>query len=329
MSEFEAIYKYIDDLIKKSSNIAIITHISPDGDTLGSATALCEVIMTNFKNKKVDIINKDSCGLFSFLPNSNKIIENFQLNKYDFVFIVDIATLKLSWFWENKKFIFGDKELINIDHHITNWFYGDVNLVDSSTPAASIVLYDFFKHMWYIITPDAATCLLTGIYTDTGAFAYSNVNKYSFEVTANLMEKWGDIWIIDREFFSSLNFKFLQLYSIILSRLVTKDNYAVSYMTSDDLEKIWCSVEFNWGLISPKLNHLSGVDYVIFLYQKWDGVKWSMRTNRDDFDLTKIASKFSWWWHCKASGFMIDWTLCDENWRIFVKKPDGELIYFS
>lgn len=328
MSEFENLYLYIDDKIKASSNIAIITHISPDGDTLGSATAFHEVIMSNFKNKKVDIINKEKTSLFSFLPNFDKIIENFNVNKYDLVFTVDIANLKLAWFWENKNFIFNDKQLINIDHHISNQFYWDINLVDSSTPAASVVLYDFFKYMGYIINSRTATCLLTWIYTDTGAFAYSNVNKYSFEVTAALMEKWWDIDIIDREFFSSLNFKFLQLYSIILGRLKIKDNFWISYMKNEDLETLWCSAEFNWGLISPKLNHLLGVDYVIFLYEKGRLIKWSLRTNKNNFDLTKIAAKFWWWWHCKASGFMIDGTLHDENWRIFVKN-NKESIYFT
>lgn len=329
MSELESLYLYIDDKIEASSNIAIITHISPDGDTLGSATALYEVIMTNFKNKKIDIINKEKASLFSFLPNFEKITPDFDINKYDLVFTIDIASLKLAWFWENKKFIFKDVELINIDHHISNQFYWDINLVDSSTPAASVVLYDFFKNRGYIINSRAATCLLTWIYTDTWAFVYSNANQHSFKVTANLIEKWWDIEIIDREFFSSLNFKFLQLYSVILERLTIKDNYGISYMKNEDLEKIWCNEEFNWWLISPKLNHLSGVDYIIFLYEKGDKVKWSLRTNKNNFDLTKIAAKFWWWWHCKASGFMIDGNLCIENNKIFIKKPDWELIYFT
>lgn len=328
MNEYKNIYLYINELIKKSENIAILTHISPDGDTIGSALALYEVIRTNFKNKKVDLINKDSCVLFSFLPNYNKIKAEFKANKYDLIIVLDIATLKLCWYWENKELLFKDKTVINIDHHITNLFYWDVNLVDSSMPAASLVLYDFFKSVWYSINSQAATCLLTGIYTDTWAFAYSNVNKHSFEVTAVLIQKWWNISIIDDEFFSSVDFKFLRLYSMILDRLVINDNCGISYMTNKDLETIWCKSEFNWWLISPKLNQLLGVDYIMFLYEKWDKVKWSLRTNRDDFDLTEIASKFWWWWHRKASGFIIDWILWDKNGRVFVKKPNWEEIYF-
>lgn len=327
---YNEIYNKIDKKLALVKNIAIITHRSPDGDAIWSATALLEVIETNFSKKRVDIINIDWYWLYSFLPNYDRIIKNFDKNIYDLIFVVDCATLMLSGLWDDITDIFGDLFLINIDHHTTNDNFWNINLVDSSKPSTTLVLYDFFDSLKYKINKKTAMSLLTWVYTDTWAYIYSNVTSNTFNISSKLFQKWADNNIIDKEFFSNLNFNFLKIYSLALERFRISHNYAISYLTNKDLEENECNNDDVWSIVS-RLNMIDNIDikYVLFLHEKDDIVKWSLRTNTDEIDLIQIARKFSWGWHKRASGFIINWKIVEIDWRIWVLKDNKEIIYFT
>ena len=323
----EELYLKIDQKIKESKNIAIFMHASPDGDTIWSALSLYEVIITNFPGKKVDVINKDPCNLFHFLPNVDKVVHDFNIDDYDLIITVDMAVVKLCWFWDNRAEIFKEKFLVNIDHH-PNTFYWDINLVEDKKPATTLVLYDFFEYIWYKMNKNVANCLLTWIYTDTWSFAYSNVTNHTFSASSKLIWLGAQNMIINDNFFSNLNFNFLMLYSLVLERLTIKDKFAISYLKNEDLESIWCTNEDIWSIVS-RLNELVWVDYVIFIYEKWEIVKWSLRTNKDDVNLIEIARNYNWWWHRKACWFILNWKIeKDENNSLNVRLENGELIKF-
>lgn len=321
------IYLQIDKKIRESNRIAIFMHASPDGDTVWSAAAIYGIILNNFPDKKVDMINKDSCNLFYFLPNIDKIIDNYNIDNYDLVITVDMWVIKLCWFWDDRKTVFDNKTIINIDHH-PNTFYWDINLVDITKPATTLVIYDLFEYIWYKMNNNIADCLLIWIYTDTWSFAYSNVDKYTFYTSSKLLWLGAKNTIIDKHYFSNLNFNFLKLYSLVLKRFTIINNFAISYLKNKDLENLWCWNNDVWSIVS-RLNELDWIDYVLFLHEKWDIVKGSLRTNREDIDLADIAKIYNWWWHKKASAFKIDWTLFEEWWKIFVKTYNNEIIKFN
>ena len=324
---FKETYKQIDQKIRESSSIAVISHKSQDGDGIWSTTAFYEIILENFTNKKIDIFNSDpKSECLSFLPNYEKIQNNFKFDNYDLIIMVDIASLKLSGFWNDKE-SFSDKFIINIDHHFSNHNYWDINLVDPSKPSATAVLYDFFDFMWYKINKNAATCLLTWIYTDTGSFIYSNVTPDTFKVSSHLMKKWWDVEAINYKFFSNNSFQFMKLYARALERLVIRKNYALSYIKNEDILELWWTQDDLGGIVS-RLNEMSDVDYICFLHEKWDITKCSLRTQKEDVDLTLIAGEFWWWWHKKASAFAIEWKIMTERDKIFIFTDDGEKIYF-
>ncbi|EKE29133.1 MAG: hypothetical protein ACD_2C00221G0015 [uncultured bacterium (gcode 4)] len=322
------IYNQIHEKIKESKNIALVSHKFPDGDTLGSVTALYETIMTNFEMKNVDIVNFDWVAeKLSFLPNSEKIINRFDYEKYDLCIFLDIANIILAWYWEKKDFPV--KCLINIDHHASNISYWDINLIETNKPSTTTVLYDFFVAMGYEMDEKVATALLTWIYTDTWAFIYSNVNPETFESSAELLELWGNINIIASNFFLNNTFAFVKLLKIVLKRLkINWEGVGFSYLKKEDILESGCKYEeMDW--VVWRMNALDNVKYVCFLYEKWWLVKGSLRTTRDDVDLTVYAKKYNWWWHKKACWFTLEWNIAlTESNKVYVECIDNSIINF-
>ncbi len=331
MNNINELFDQINNKIKESNNIAIISHRFPDADTIWSITAFYEAMKINFPEKRVEIINFDWINnSLSFIPNSDKIIKEFKKEDYDLLIFLDVAVLTHSWFnWNLNNFI-NDIFVINIDHHKSNSYYWNINLVDISSTSVTIIVYKFLKNFNYKINKNIATSLLAWIYTDSWSFCNPNTNPETFFIARDLVLVWWDIQIINSNLFFNNNKCFLDLLSIIFWRLkVTKGNFAVSYLTKDDMIK-WNFWYEDLDSIVWRLWLLEGVDYVLFLYEKWNLVKWSLRTINDNIDLSQIASLYWWWWHKKASAFTLEWKIkIIDSKNIWIEKNNGTKYCFS
>lgn len=177
--------------IKKSKNILLHCHPSPDPDSVGSALAMMHIL--NALGKKVTVILGDSTPPSSLkvLPGSEKIeqINFFQvdLSKFDTFIILDTSSPEQV----SKKgpVVFPDSlNTIIIDHHKSNKEFAKTNLVDVNYPATCQIIYDLLKEWKLEITPDTALCLFTGIYTDTGGFQYKPADSSTFLAAAELVK---------------------------------------------------------------------------------------------------------------------------------------------
>ena len=159
--------------IKLFKKIAITFHTSPDGDSLGSALAL--LIGLRKLKKEVYIISKEVIPqTFLFLPCSNEINGETSepLKDTECVIVLDCGDFKrinANLCMQNRKF-----ELINIDHHLSNDLYGDLNFVDTSASAVGEIVYEVLRLLDVEIDKEISTCLYTSLLTDTGSFRHSN-----------------------------------------------------------------------------------------------------------------------------------------------------------
>ena len=169
----------LDNILEEINNantIVILTHENPDGDAIGSATALYNSLKQMGKNP--DIIIPEYPRTFEFLPGANEIKKESNIEKYDLAISVDCATIKMlngfAEYFENAKV------KISIDHHSTNTMFGDYNYVSPDAPACAQVLLVVLEYFKVEITKEIGTCILTGIITDTGGFKYSGVTAETF-----------------------------------------------------------------------------------------------------------------------------------------------------
>ena len=164
----------------------IITHINPDGDTLGCASA-----MKSFIGDKADILiqiedNFNFPSSYSFLPyiNNAKNFSNIE-NKYDLIIALDIASID-RMIGSAREIFDNAKNTIAIDHHKTNKGYAKLNHIRGGISSTGEVLYDFFKNLNIEITKEMAVGLYCAILTDTGCFKYESTTSHTFEIASEL-----------------------------------------------------------------------------------------------------------------------------------------------
>ena len=171
--------------INKANSIVILTHENPDGDAIGSSLAMYNILKAYGKNP--DVIIPEYSKIFEFLPGTKEIKKESQVQKYDLAISLDCPTIgRLNGF---ASYFENAKSKIVIDHHGTNTMFGDLNYVNPDAPACAQILIVMFEYFGFEISKDIATCIITGIITDTGGFAYSGVTAETFEFAAELLSR--------------------------------------------------------------------------------------------------------------------------------------------
>lgn len=308
----------IKQKIIASRRTLLLAHKSPDGDTLGSALAF--YLYLKGLAKEVDVASYDQpAEVLRFLPGSETIIHELDEARYDLIISFDSADPKLSGFDKSHPEIFSRKERhINIDHHSSNLMYGGINLVRTDCASTTQILYYLFRQFKAIFTRDISTCLLTGLYTDTGSFMHQNTTADTIRVGADLVRHGADVASIARHIFHTKPVHQLRLWGRILNRAKkTKDDVVVSAVTKSDLSELGSHKDHLSGAIEF-LKYVPGIRYAEILSEEEGGrVKGSLRTIREDVDVAAIAATYGGGGHIKAAGFSIPGRLEEEvQWKV-------------
>ena len=173
---------------------------------------------------------------------------------------------------------------------------------------------------YFFISKDAATCLLAWLYSDTGWFRHSNTDKTAYLIASKLVELWWDVELIVNQFFKSNKLSSLKLWwKIISESFISEDNILYAYVNQTMLKSYDSKYE-DIAWIIDHLNWVEWLNYTTLLTQKWDYIKASLRTLKDDVDLTKIALQYKGWWHKKASWFTVEATVEQKQFLNLITK---------
>ncbi len=294
-------FNQLEELIKNSKKILIVSHINPDGDAIGSVSSMYTTIYDNFKKKSDILVIGHLPNCYKSLPNIDKA--EFKFNDsmvYDLVITLDVASLdRLS----NSKILF-DKAVktINIDHHKTNNGFGDINVVSPEASSTGEVLLGIYNEQNWEISLDSAVGLYTAILTDTGGFRYENTSENVFKSAAQLVK----IGINPNEIYKncyekkSKNFVMFQNYCINKAVFVDDDKIVYSTVYKKDIEKFHGEEDFTEGLVEI-LRAIDTTD-IAFLAKEIDSktTKISMRSKKSD--VADICSVFGGGGHTFAAG---------------------------
>jgi len=309
------IFAQIKERLEKASRVAIFAHKNPDGDAIGSTTALALALeQIGVKN---DLICIDKPGrAFQFIEKTESFLRDFNPADYDLGVILDAGDLQLISFGEIYPDFFAQVPIIKIDHHPNGHFEPEIKWIDASYASVTEMLVDLFKFCKIKITPEIATSLLTGLYTDTGSFQHSNTTVNTLRTTAYLLRCGGSYRSIAKSVFQTIPFSTLKLWGRVLSRIEKNEEGVVfSAVTKKDYEECHASREELAGAVDY-LNAVEG-NYSILLTEENDRVKASLRTKSDQIDVSSIAKKFGGGGHVKAAGFAVPGKLkAETHWRV-------------
>lgn len=291
----------VAEILNNNDNFAILTHQYPDGDTLGSAYALCEVLQQIGKNAKV-LVNGDLPEKYMYLT---KGINNLEFKAESFV-SVDVADRKLLGELE----IYADKVILAVDHHETHRPFSNVYYVKSDSASNCENMFYIFKEMNVRFTRTICNALYTGIATDTGCFKYQNVTSDTHMISAELMKYGCDSYDINKAMFDthSKNKKAIEAFVISNMSYYHNDEIAFAYTTKKMQEQFGVDDEDIQG-ISAIPRTIEGVKIGVTLRERDNGIfKVSMRTN-NNIDASAICNKFDGGGHKAAAGCSIKGTV--------------------
>ncbi len=309
--------KKIGEAIQKAETILLICHKSPDGDTLGSGLGLYHSLKAIGKKPTVACIDPPSPE-FSFMPEIETVQLGIEHINYDLIFTVDAGATHLTGVHEKFPELFNkSREVVNIDHHPTNDFYGKYNLVVTKAAANTMIVYQLLMDLGLPVTRDAATCLLTGLYTDTGSFMHSNTDQEALMIGARLLAKGANLRSISKEIFNTTKISTMKLWGKVLKGTYqTPEGVTMSVVTKQDFEEAGADYSEMSGVVDY-VNSVPNSVYSVILTERDNVVKGSLRTLHDDVNVSEIASQYGGGGHVKAAGFSVKGHLEKEvRWKV-------------
>lgn len=349
----------IVEAIKGSENILVLTHRSPDGDAVGSLTALAKALIKI--GKSVTAVCSDNIPkTFSFL-NFDQVAKNISGHR-DFVISLDVSAIKAGKFlyknednhinfiitpkegeyspemvsfpggkfkfdliivldcpdlervgkpFEENSDLFYETPIVNIDHHASNDHFGKINLVDITATSTCEILVSIFESLSKdnsLMTDEIATALLTGIITDTNSFQNQNTTPKSLTVAAQLVAANADQQEIIRKIYKTRSLSTLRLWGKVLTNIHDETNYNFvwSQIKKADFVASQAGIDDSDGVIDELLKTTYGVDFVLLLIEKEDGIHGSLRAVAKGVDVSVIANIFAGGGHTMAAGFVIE-----------------------
>ena len=291
--------------ILESKKIGITYHVSPDGDAVGSVLALFNALKS--LNKDCYIISKDTLSEnLKFLKGAGEITGEITepVDETDIVVVLDCGNLERVS--ANLKEFTGT--IVNIDHHLSNDKYGDINYIDANAAATAEIVFELLNLMGISfekensVIKDIGTCMYTSIVTDTGAYRHSNVTERTHKISATLKKIGVDNTFIYQSLFDNKDFSRIKLIGKALSnmQLILNGKVALLEIDKNFTADLGIDIGDTSDIISYGLQ-IKGVEVTLLLKEVEDGVKASLRA-KSYVDVRKIAEVFGGGGHIRASG---------------------------
>lgn len=282
--------------IGKSNSILLLTHVSPDGDAIGSVLALYHYLSSI--NKSVDMVILNIPKIFNFLPSVDKVVDTTSKH-YDLGIVVDCASKER--IGQNEDLLSLCNKTICIDHHISNPNYCDLNLIDGKISSCCQLIYYLLKEWHSDVNKEIGECIICGVLTDTNGFSINNVDANTYKLAAEMVDAGIDIHNIYNKVLCKKRMSQHKLMRIAMDRLefICNGKIAFTYILKEDFKKVGALDGEHEGIVDIGRN-IEGVEVSIFLRED-DGFTISLRSS-GRVDVSKIAKSIDGGGHYMAAG---------------------------
>lgn len=272
-------------------------------------------------NNKLNIVVAPKSGNFS----PEDVSFSYGANKFDLIFVLDCPDLdRLGTLYDENTDLFYETPIINIDHHPGNDNFGKVNLIDltaTSTSEILVSLIESFSREKQLLDSDIATCLLTGITTDTGSFQNTNTTPKSLTVAAQMVAAGARQQEIVQKIYKTKKLSTLKLWGAILSKIKKETtNFVWSYVTEKDFIQTKSATNETQGVIDELLKTVPEIDFALLLVEKNGSLHGSFRSTKININVSEIAKIFGGGGHEQAAAFELTKTNYSESGAMIINK---------
>jgi phosphoesterase RecJ-like protein len=296
--------------IGESRSIVLACHVNPDGDALGSLLGLALALIP--LGKDLVCLSQDGVpDILRFLPGTEMVVTTTDIPAFDLALVVDSG--ELARVGEAvQPLVARARRVVDIDHHVTAGAFGDIRVLDAQAASTAEIVYALLQTLQLPITPDIATCLFTGIITDTGSFRFQNVTPNTLRVAAKLLEAGAPPAHISENVFENRTFAATRLLGQALAALTqTPDGQIIwTRITAQDFRTIGATDQDTEGVV----NYVRGVRGaevgILFREMETGKIRVSLRS-RESVNVAEIAARFGGGGHRMASGCTLDAPLAE------------------
>ncbi|TVR18919.1 MAG: bifunctional oligoribonuclease/PAP phosphatase NrnA [Anaerolineaceae bacterium] len=302
------------DAIADASRIVVVTHVSPDGDAIGSMLGVANILRG--MGKTVDCaVDGGVPPTFTFLPNADTIQPKLFKGEWD-VFISTDSSDEARTGECGAYARANSRTVINLDHHATNTLFGDIHLVQSTVSSAAEVAFNWVEQMAVAFSPEVARPLLTGIVTDTIGFRTSNVTERTLAVAQTLIKSGASLTEITERALDNRSYQSVNLWKQALQSMELHEGGVLCVtITRDDFKQAGIYEDGDFGLAGFLVRVEEAMIAVVIKETEEDGqINVSMRA-KPGFNVADTALELGGGGHLQASGATVEGTLADVKAR--------------
>jgi phosphoesterase RecJ-like protein len=301
-------FKNAIELINKSQNVLITTHIRPDGDACGCVVAMTEALKSLDK-KTMPMLLSELPQWYEFLfeqkpPIYDRDIKPDQLTDIDLIILVDVnSDNQLPKFCDYIKNQRDGAKVLVFDHHVTNDGLGDTEIIDTSASATGLIIYDFFESAGWPVTERIAAVLFVAISTDTGWFQFSNTDARTLITAGKLMQQGINSTELYRRLYQNFTPQRFRLMTRMFDSLELHfdGRYAVQQLTLKDFKETGAAYTDTENLID-RCRCINTIEAAALFIELKDGrIRCSLRST-GNVDMRVVGQKFGGGGHVVAAG---------------------------
>jgi phosphoesterase RecJ-like protein len=316
--------KQIADLLRTKNRFVVMSHIRPDGDALGCTLAMGLCLQQ--LGKDVTLWNEEGClEKFSFLPQSH-LVQKPPAEPQNFDVAIVLDTAVKDRVGKCLPAVGHADAWLNIDHHVSNPRFGDLNYIDSTSPATGQILFELFREGNLPLTYEMADNLFVAISTDTGSFQYPSTTARTYEIGAELVRMGANVGALSQKLYESYPRRRLEMLKALLNVLqfTSNDRVASFALTQKTSKAMGALPEDNEGLIDY-IRGVNGVIVAAFFEELEDNrVRVSLRSKDPQADVCKVAQLFGGGGHTLAAGIRMSGPL-EKAQQLVLKAIDESL----
>ena len=301
MDGLKELFEQVGGLVDAHDEILIFGHKDADGDTLGCSLAFAEALRTVGKKVWV-IIPPPVPQMYDWLPGYDRIVDRPPVGSApQLVLFFDAGNMERSG--SAVRHIATKATIVNVDHHLTNAMFGDINVIDPDAAAVGEMVVDMLDSYGYEITPSIATNLYTAIMTDTGGFRHENTTAHALEYAARLARLGANPSKIASMVYKSRPLTTLKLNALSLAemRVEAEGRLVWSTVTRAMLKEAGAVMAEAEGIID-NLNSIGGLDLAILFKEINDKMTKISVRSRGAVDAAALTAEFGGGGHLRAAG---------------------------
>lgn len=292
-------WQKVADAIKASKTILVVTHLRPDGDAMGSMLGLGNALLQMGKEVTM-AVDLGTPEFFSWMPGADKVVAELTSGSWDLMISTDASDEERS----GDAGIYGranSQTVVNIDHHRTNTYFGDIHLVDPDAASASQIVFKLWDKMDIAWNPEIAQCLITGLVTDTLGFRTNSTTPVELEIAQQLMGYGASLTESTYRTLGVMSSQELLLWKTVIPTIEIHGEVAEASIRREDLDAVGLDY-LDTGNIVGLLRKVDTVRIALVMREDPGGiVKVSLRSD-PGYDVSEVAFSLGGGGHKQASG---------------------------